>query len=89
LLRRESALLDEGIVQRQYHRLVVHDVKGMAEPSRIAHAGHLSQIVPVHLQELHEGARALIREAEDHAMLDTVFRRILGDAPEDGRRIRS
>jgi hypothetical protein len=33
--RRESALLDEGMVQRRYHRLVVHDVKGMAELSGI------------------------------------------------------
>ena len=38
----------------------------------------------MHLQELHELTRALIREAEHHSMLDAMFRRILGDAPEDG-----
>ena len=54
--RRESALLDEGMVQGQHHRLVVHDVKGMAELSGIADARHLSRIVSVHSQELYESA---------------------------------
>src|SRR5688572_25963805 len=83
--RRESALLDEGMVQRQHHGFVVHYVKRMPELAGVPHARHLSQVVAMQLQELHQLTRALIREAEQHSMLDAMLLRILGDAPEDGK----
>ena len=36
------------------------------------------------LEELHQLTRALVGEAEHYPMLDVMFGRILGDAPEDG-----
>src|SRR4029450_13168162 len=81
---RKSAFLDEGMVQRQDHSLVVDDMKGMPQLAGVPHPRHLSQVVAMHPEEFHQLTRALIREAEHHAMLDPMFRRVLGDAPEDG-----
>ena len=69
---------------RQHDGLVVDHMKRMPELSGVPHARHLSQVVAMHLEEFHKLSRALIREAEHHPMLDVMFGRILGDAPENG-----
>src|SRR5882672_7949253 len=81
--RRKPALSDEGMVQRQHDGLVVDHMERMPELSGVAHARHLSQVMAMHPEEFHQLTRALIREAEHHPMLDPMFRRILGDTPED------
>ncbi len=69
------------MIQGKHDRLVVHDMEGMTELSRIADAGHLSQIMSVHLQELHEVPGALVGKAEHHPVLHAVLGRIPRDAP--------
>jgi hypothetical protein len=81
--RRESAFFHKRMVQREHNRVIVHHVKGMTEFPRVADAGHLSQVMPVSLEELDEMSCAPVGEAEDHAMLDAVLGHVLGDAPED------
>src|SRR6516162_9964635 len=81
--RREPAFLYEWMVQREHDGVIVHDMKRVTEFPRVADAGHLSQIVPMRFEELEEMSGAPVRKAEDHAMLDAVLGRVLGDAPED------
>ncbi len=42
--RREPPPGDEGMIERQHHDLLVHDVEWVAELARVAHAGEVADL---------------------------------------------
>src|SRR5262245_49541669 len=52
--RRESPFLDERMIERQHHGVVVDDVERVAQLARVPDAGHLPKVMTMRLQELHE-----------------------------------
>ena len=86
--RRESAFLDEWMVERQHHGVVVDDVKRMAQLSGVPDASHLPEVMAMRLQELHELTRALVGKAEDDSVLHAMLcRRSWRSASGSGTRL--
>jgi hypothetical protein len=54
--RRESPVFDKGMIERQHHRVLVDDVKRVAQFSGVANTGDMTQILAMAFEEIHQRA---------------------------------
>jgi len=81
--RSKTLLRDEGMVQTQDNRVVIHDMERMAQLSGITDPGHLFQMSPVLAEKSHQLWSCLISETKYDALVQVSFGGISRDAPEN------
>jgi hypothetical protein len=81
--RCKAPLGNKRMVERQNDKVIVDNVKRMAEFSRVPHSGHVFHVRPVLAKKAHQLRRRLVGKAENHTMVNSVLGCVSSDSPKN------